>query len=147
MRIMIPLLSIAFRNNFYPVYLVVAVAGLTFLTFEVDNALLVFYLVVLGWLIFYIWISRFNKFGINNQRQTMAAALFWIFLFSVSITAVIIDANREKEWQSRIALANRIDERTDPYNEKELGVSLHISITIFLLRTFTGSRMKTFPRL
>ena len=136
MRIMIPLLSVAFKSNFYLVYLVVAVAGLTFLTFEVNNQLLVFYLVVLGWLIFYIWISRFNKFGINNQRQTMAAALFWIFLFSVSITAVIIDANREKEWQSRIALANRIDERTDPYNEKELGVSLAYIDNDFLAPNF-----------
>jgi two-component system, NtrC family, nitrogen regulation sensor histidine kinase NtrY len=136
MRIMIPLLSIAFRNNFYPVYLVVAVAGLTFLTFEVDNALLVFYIVVLGWLIFYIWLSRLDKFGINYQRQTMAGALFWIFLFSASITAVIIDANREKEWQSRIALANRIDDRTDPYNEKELGVSFAYIDNDFLAPNF-----------
>jgi len=136
MRIMIPLLSIAFKNNFFPVYLVVAVAGLTFLTFEVDNPLLVFYIVVLGWLIFYIWLSRLNKFGINNQQQTMAAALFWIFLFSVSITAVIIDANREKEWQSRIAFANRIDHRTDPYNEREFGVSFVYIDNDFLAPNF-----------
>ena len=136
MRIMIPLLSIAFKNNFFPVYLVVAVAGLTFLTFEVDNPLLVFYIVVLGWLIFYIWLSRLNKFGINNQQQTMAAALFWIFLFSVSITAVIIDANREKEWQSRIAFANRIDHRSDPYNERELGVSFVYIDNDFLAPNF-----------
>ena len=136
MRIMIPLLSVSFKNNFYPVYLVIAVAGLTFLTFEVDNPLLRFYMVVLGWLIFYIWISRFNRFGINEQRQTMAAALFWIFLFSVSITAVIINANREKEWQSRIALANRIDDRTDPYNEKELGLSFAYIDNDFLAPNF-----------
>jgi signal transduction histidine kinase len=123
MRIMIPLLVVAFRNDFYPVYLVVAVAGLTFLTFEVNNPLLVFYIVVLTWLVFYIWISRLNRFGINDQRQSMASALFWIFLFSVSITAIIIDANREKEWQIRFSIANRIDERTDPKNEKELGIS------------------------
>ena len=136
MRIMIPLLSIAFKNNFYPVYLVVAVAGLTFLTFEVNNPLLAFYIVVLGWLIFYIWLLRLHRFGINSQRQTMAGALFWIFLFSVSITAVIIDANREKEWQSRIALANRIDHRTDPYNERELGVSFVYIDNDFLAPNF-----------
>src|SRR5258705_4435478 len=136
MRIMIPLLSVSFKNNFLPVYIVIAVAGLSFLTVEVDNPLLAFYVVVLGWLIFYIWLSRFNKFGINNQRQTMAAALFWIFLFSVSITAVIIDANREKEWQSRIAMAHRIDDRTDPYNEKELGVSFAYIDNDFLAPNF-----------
>jgi signal transduction histidine kinase len=136
MRIMMPLLSIAFKNNFYPVYLVVAIAGLTFLTFEVDNPLLVFYIIVLGWLIIYIWISRFDRFGINDQRQTMAAALFWIFIFSVSITAIIIDANREKEWQSRIALANRIDDRTDSYNATELGVSFAYIDNDFLAPNF-----------
>jgi two-component system nitrogen regulation sensor histidine kinase NtrY len=123
MRIMTPLLSIAFDNNFYPVYLVIAIAGLTFLTFQVNDPLLPFYIFVLGWLIIYIWLSRLNKFGISNQGQTMAGALFWIFIFSVSITAIIIDANREKEWQNRINIANKIDERTDPTSAKELNVA------------------------
>jgi hypothetical protein len=123
MRIMTPFLSVAFNNNFYPVYLVIAVSGLTFLTFQVNNPLLPFYVFVLGWLIIYIWLSRLNKFGISNQRQTMAGALFWIFVFSVSITAIIINANRDKEWQSRIHIANKIDERTDPRSAKELNVA------------------------
>jgi two-component system nitrogen regulation sensor histidine kinase NtrY len=123
MRIMNPLLSVAFNNNFYPVYLIVAVAGLTFLTFQVNDPLLPFYIYVLGWLVIYIWLSRLNKFGISNQRQSMAGALFWIFIFSVSITAIIIDANREKEWQNRINIANKIDERTDPTSAKELSVA------------------------
>lgn len=123
MRIMNPLLAVAFNNNFYPVYVVSAVAGLTFLTFQVNNPLLPFYIYVLGWLIIYIWISRLNKFGISEQRQSMAVALFWIFIFSVSITAIIIDANREKEWQNRIHIANKIDERTDPTSARELNVA------------------------
>ena len=123
MRIMTPLLSVAFNNNFYPVYLVVAVAGLTFLTFQVNDVLLPFYIHVLGWLIIYIWLSRLNKFGISDQRQTMAGALFWIFIFSVSITAIIINANRDKEWQNRINIANKIDERTDPTSARELNVA------------------------
>ncbi|HEY5968642.1 MAG TPA: ATP-binding protein [Chitinophagaceae bacterium] len=123
MRIMTPLLSVAFNNNFNPVYLVVAVAGLTFLTFQVNDVLLPFYIHVLGWLIIYIWLSRLNKFGISDQRQTMAGALFWIFIFSVSITAIIINANRDKEWQNRINIANKIDERTDPTSARELNVA------------------------
>ena len=136
MRIMLPLLSFAFRNNFYPVYLVVAVAGLTFLTFEVNNLLLVFYIIVLGWLMVYIWISRLKKFGINDQRQSMASALFWIFLFSVSITAIIIDANREKEWQNRMRYASKIDNRTDARNETELGISFVYLDNDFLAPNF-----------
>ncbi|HJS53130.1 MAG TPA: ATP-binding protein [Chitinophagaceae bacterium] len=123
MRIMVSLLSASFHKNFYLVYLVIAVAGLSFLTIKVNNPLLQFYIIVLGWLVFYTWLSRFQKFGINNQRQTMAAALFWIFVFSVSITAVIIDANREKEWQMRISKAARFDRSTDPYNGLDLKIS------------------------
>jgi hypothetical protein len=138
MRIMTPLLSVAFNNNFYPVYLVIAVAGLTFLTFQVNDPLLPFYIYVLGWLIIYIWLSRLNKFGISNQRQSMGGALFWIFIFSVSITAIIINANRDKEWQNRINIANKIDERTDPTSAKELNVAFVWLDNDFYLLTFIG---------
>ncbi|HET9434388.1 MAG TPA: methyl-accepting chemotaxis protein, partial [Chitinophagaceae bacterium] len=113
-----------------------AVAGLSFLTFQIDNPLLSFYIIVLAWLIFYIWLSRLKKFGLNNQRQTMAGALFWIFIFSVSITAVIINANRDKEWQIRIIQAERIDRQTDPYNEKELNISFTFIDNDFLAPNF-----------
>jgi signal transduction histidine kinase len=124
MKIMTPILSLSFNNNMFPVYLIIAAAGLTFLTFQVDNPLLVFYIIVLGWLVFYVWLSKINFFGINSQRQTMAGGLFWIFIFSVSITAVIINANREKEWQTRIAMAERVNRQTDPDNERELSITL-----------------------
>jgi two-component system, NtrC family, nitrogen regulation sensor histidine kinase NtrY len=135
MKIMTPLLQLSF-NNIFPVYLIVAAAGLSFLTFEVDNPLLGFYIIVLAWLIFYIWLSGIKKFGINKQRQTMAGGLFWIFIFSVSITAVIIDANREKEWQSRIGIAERINRQTDPYNEQELSITLTFIDNDFLSPNF-----------
>jgi len=122
-RIMVLLLSVSFKNDFYIVYLVIAVTGLTFLTFRVDSPFLSFYMIVLGWLIFYTWLSRVKKFRINDQRQTMAGALFWIFIFSVSITAVIIDANRDKEWLMRISKASSLDRKTDPYNGLDLKVS------------------------
>ncbi len=136
MKIMIPLLSLTFKDNIFPVYLIVAAAGLSFLTFEVNNPLLVFYIIVLAWLIFYIWLSRINLLGINNQRQTMAGGLFWIFVFSVSITAVIIDANREKEWQKRVALAEKKNRQTDPYNERQLSISLVFFDNDFLAPNF-----------
>lgn len=123
MKIMKPLLSLTFNNNMFPVYLIVAAAGLTFLTINVNDPLLVFYIIVLGWLIFYIWLSGIRKFGVNNQQQTMAGGLFWIFIFSVSITAVIIDANREKEWNLRAQVAEKINRQTDPYNEQELSIT------------------------
>ncbi len=135
-RIMVPVLTISFKNNFYLVYLIIAVAGLTFLTLQIKNPLLSFYVIVLAWLIFYIWLSRLKKFGINNGRQTMAGALFWIFIFSVSITAVIIDANREKEWQNRSYQAYRIDRQTDPYNELDLSISFGSLDNNFLAPNF-----------
>ena len=136
MRIMVLILSASFKNNFYIAYLVIAVTGLSFLTFRVNSPLLVFYLVVLGWLIFYTWLSRVNRFGINDQRQTMAGALFWIFVFSVSMTAVIIDANREKEWETRIVKASSLDRKTDPNNGLELKVSFSDLDNDFLASQF-----------
>jgi two-component system, NtrC family, nitrogen regulation sensor histidine kinase NtrY len=136
MKIMTPLLSLTFSNNMFPVYLIVAAAGLTFLTVNVNDPLLIFYIIVLGWLIFYIWLSGIKKFGINNQQQTMAGGLFWIFVFSVSITAVIIDANREKEWNMRAQIAEKVNRQTDPYNEQELGITLTFFDNEFLSPNF-----------
>lgn len=136
MKIMIPLLSLSFNSHIFPAYLIVGATGLGFLTFEVDNPLLVFYIIVLGWLMFYIWLSRLRFYGINNQNQTMAGGLFWIFIFSVSITAVIIDANRQKEWQLRTRMAENINRQTDPYNEQELSITLTFYDNEFLAPNF-----------
>ena len=136
MRIMIPLISSFFPNNPYIVYLVMATAGLTVLTFEIDNPLLRFYMIILGWLLFYTWLLQLKRFAINKQRQSMAGALFWIFVFSVSITFIIIGANRQKEWEQRKQYALKLDIKSDPDNETELNISLVYFDDEFLTSNF-----------
>jgi signal transduction histidine kinase len=113
---------------------------LTWLTFSIKNPLLDFYMKTLGWLLFYIWLMRLNRFTINRIRLDMGGTLFWIFLFSSSITAIIIEANKEKEWEQRKKMADSIALLSDPYNERELSISLTYLDEDFLEANFNRFR-------
>jgi signal transduction histidine kinase len=139
MRIMIPFAAACFKAGFYFVYLILAFAGLSFLTFQISNPLLIFYIVVLIWLLLYTWLQRADKRVTGRQKDTMAGALFWIFIFSVSLTAIIIDANREKEWEQRKSKAYRIDLQSDPISDLQLSISF-----TYLDRDFLESNFHRF---
>ena len=139
MRIMIPLITAIFEDNFLVVYLAIAITGLTYLTLNIDNPLMIFYMITIGWLLFYTYLLGVRRFAINKKHQTMAGALFWIFIFSVSITLIIINANREKEWEQRKQYAIKIDDQSDPYNETALNISL-----IYFDNTYLRSNLYRF---
>ncbi len=135
-RIMMLALAAYFHKNFYIVYLVIIIAGLSWLTFKIESPLLSFYMLVMMWLALYLRLLRVKRFAINQPHLKMAGTLFWIFLFSVSITAIIIEANRVKEWEIRKILAYRIYLQSDPYNERELRISFTYIDDDFLRQNF-----------
>ncbi|HLF47023.1 MAG TPA: Yip1 family protein, partial [Chitinophagaceae bacterium] len=135
-KIMLVPLSEFFKTNFYQVYFIIAFSGLTFLTLIIDNPILSFFVFVLIWLLLYISLQRLRPFSKINSRLSVASTLFWIFLFSVSITMVIIDANREKEWELRKRMAMKIDLQSDPYNERQLSISFTYIDDDFLQENF-----------
>ena len=122
-RIMLWLVSALFTENYYLIYLIIAVSGLIWLTVRINNPLLVFYIFVLAWLILYIRLQRMENFSLTESKHSIGNTLFWISLFSISITVIIIGANREKEWELRKKMADNIDAQSDPYNEKQLSIS------------------------
>jgi signal transduction histidine kinase len=135
-RIILLLVIATFVENAYFIYLIIAVSGLTWLTIKINTPLLGFYVFVLVWLMLYIWLQRTEKIFFNNSKLSMAGTLFWIFLFSVSITAIIIGANGEKEWELRKKLADKIDVQSDPYNERQLSISFAYIDDDFLENNF-----------
>lgn len=136
-RIMLWLVSGLFTGSYHLVYLIIAVAGLTWLTFKINNPLLVFYVFVLVWLILYIRLQRMENFSVSSSRRSIGNTLFWISLFSISITAIIIEANREKEWELRKKMADNIAVQSDPYNERQLSISFTYLDDDFLENNFS----------
>ena len=136
-RILLQLIRVLFNDNYLLIYFIVAITGLSYLTLKIHNPLLSFYMAVLAWLVLYIRLQRLEKFSINNAKVTIANTLFWIFLFSVSISTIIIIANREKEWELRKKLADKIDIQSDPYNERQLSISFAYIDDDFLRTNFS----------
>ncbi len=136
-RLMLIPLSVFFDKDYYLVYLGISVSGLTYLTIVIGSPLLNFFVFVLVWLLLYIRIQRIQRFSRISSRLNIASTLFWIFLYSVSITAIIIDANRDKEWEIRKRLAMKIDLQSDPYNERQLSISFAYIDDDFLQYNFS----------
>ena len=106
------------------IYFVIATSGLIYLTTLATGPSVQFFLFVLIWLIIYTWIlSRqaiiFQRFQIN-----IAGVMFWIFVFSASISVIILKENQEKEWQTRKKIAEKFSTKFDETRENELNITM-----------------------
>jgi len=135
-RLLFRFIFSAFRDNYNYIYFCLAFIGLLFLTFRSGNSIVLFHLPVLLWLVLYTLLVSQEKFIINRFRITVAGALFWIFVFSVSLAAIILQANRENEIRIRKAIAEKYDRIYDPTNNSQLSIAITYLDNRFLLNNF-----------
>lgn len=135
-RILIRFLKNIFNEKFLWVYVVLAFSGLIYLTFIFINPQTRFFIFVLAWLLMYTFLMQLDRFTMTRLRVNVTNALLWMFIFSVSITTVIIKANREKEWEIRKRLANKVHVEKDPVNERQLSNSFNYIDNDFLSGNF-----------
>ncbi len=114
----------AFKNKIVYIYFAVALSGLVLLSFKSGNSIILFHLPVLLWLLIYTLILSQKNFIINRFRITIAGILFWIFIFSVSLAALILKENGQKELRIRKSIAEKHDQLTDPAAEQTLKIAL-----------------------
>ena len=139
-RILFRFIFSAFRDNYNYIYFCLAFIGLLFLTLRTGNSIVLFHLPVLLWLVLYTLLVSQEKFIINRFRITVAGALFWIFVFSVSLAAIILQANRENEIRVRKAIAEKYDRISDPTNNYQLSIAITYLDNRFLLNNFQRFR-------
>ena len=118
------------------IYFGMALMGLVYLTFRSGDPIIQFYLPVLLWLIGYTWLVSQRELLINRFSINVAGMLFWIFVFSVSISAVILSENKEKEWIERKKMAENIADENDATNERLLSVASNYLDNRFLASNF-----------
>lgn len=126
----------AFRNRYLYIYFFLVLVGLAFLTFRTGNAIVLFHLPVLLWLFIYTLLVSQEKFLINRFRVTVAGVLFWIFVFSVSLSVIILQGNRENELRIRKSIAEKYDQLTDPANDNILNIATAYLDNRFLSKNF-----------
>jgi two-component system, NtrC family, nitrogen regulation sensor histidine kinase NtrY len=119
-RIIFPL----FGKNTWPVYFAIAFSGLVYLTIRSGNPTVLFYIPVLCWLLIYTWLVNREGLILPRIRINIAGILFWIFLFSVSIAAIMLVENKKAEWEKRKFYAEKLATQTDPSSERLMSIAL-----------------------
>jgi signal transduction histidine kinase len=122
--------------GFVPLFLFVAVEGLTGMSFMVSRFSSEFEFYVLIWLLIFLLLMSSRVFNMLASRLVSSKLVFWLFFFSVSISSLIIVENTEKELRNRKHYAEILSTKADPSNETLLNSMLTDFRTDFLLHNF-----------
>lgn len=120
----------------YILYIVAATIGLSILTFTKNPDIIDLNLFVLIWLIGFMWMMQQDVFSGLRFRLNVSEVLFWLFVFSFSIAAVIVSENRKIEKAQRRQFAEKLSGQADPANERLLSMSLTYLDNDFLAPNF-----------
>ncbi len=139
-QILLRLVRGLIEKNILPVFILVATIGLSFLTFHSGTAVVELDIYVLIWLLCYLWLMMRNLFSGLHYQLNVSEILFWLFIFSSSISVIIIFENQKIELDQRKRLADRLAEEIDPSSEKLVSMSLIYFDNDFMLREFNRFR-------
>ncbi|HZE83702.1 MAG TPA: HAMP domain-containing sensor histidine kinase [Puia sp.] len=122
-------------------YIVIAFMGLMLLTFNNrDTGTVELDILVLLWLLAYVWLMQRRVFSDLRFRLNVSEVLFWLFIFSTSISAVILFENRKNQEENRKRMAEGLAEQADPSSEKMLSMAFSYIDNDLLARNFTRFR-------
>jgi two-component system nitrogen regulation sensor histidine kinase NtrY len=110
------------RNYF--MFIIAAGVGLMILTFSGNNSIVELNLYVLPWMLAFMWLMQQRIFAGLNFRLNVSEVLFWLFVFSFSMSAVIIFENGKIELENRKRFAEKLAIKADPTSEHLLSVTL-----------------------
>ncbi|MGZ3991190.1 MAG: sensor histidine kinase [Flavisolibacter sp.] len=139
-RLLFRMIYPAFKDRQIYIYFFIAMVGLVFLTFRSGNEIVLFHLPVLVWLILYTLLVTRETFIINRFSATVAGVLFWIFVFSVSLAAIVLQGNRANELRIRKGIAEKYDQLTDPSSERIMSIVITYLDSRFLRNNFEKFR-------
>ncbi len=112
------------EGNLLIISITVATIGLADITMHSKTQLVELDIYVLLWLLCYLWLMIRNMITGLRFRLNISEIMFWLFIFSGSISVIIIFENKKRELIERKVVAERLAEQTDPSNERMLSMSL-----------------------
>ncbi|PZR21305.1 MAG: histidine kinase [Citrobacter freundii] len=127
-RIIFPFL----RGEVWLVYFAIAFSGLVFLTLKTGDPTVLFYIPVLVWLLIYTWLVNREGVILNRIRINIAGIIFWIFVFSVSIAAIMLVENKKAEWARRKYYAGKLTQLADESTERMMSIAFNYLDNDFL---------------
>jgi signal transduction histidine kinase len=133
------------RNYF--MFIIVGAIGLIILTFTSNNSIVELCLYVLPWLMAFMWLMQQRIFAGLNFRLNVSEVLFWLFVFSGSMSAVIIFENGKIELEDRRHFAEKLALQSDPTSEHILSFTFTYLDSNFVVQNmgrFAKSQTNTF---
>lgn len=128
-----------FRQRKVLTYFAIGLAGLIYLTFRQGSSVL-FYMPVLAWLLGYTWLIERQGLIFSRFRINIASILSWIFVFSISISLIMLSENRKAEWEKRKRMAEKFAFQTDRGSEQLMSIAIRYLDNDFLLDNFSRFR-------
>ena len=123
-QVLLQLIRPYFPANFVGLYLAIAIGGLIYLSIQLSISHAGFELAVLAWLIVYLFLLSRNYLALSVSRINSSRLIFWLFFFSITITAVIVLENSQKEMNNRKHYAETLSTKADPASETLLNTLL-----------------------
>ncbi len=121
-QVLFQLIGYLIRALSIVLYIAIATVGLILLTFMRKTELVELEIFVLIWLLAYVWLMQRRIFFDLRFRLNVSEVLFWLFIFSTSISAVILYENRKMEESNRREMAEALADQADPNSEKMLNI-------------------------
>lgn len=123
-QIVVYLLQPLFPKSIMSLILIVTIVGLGFLTFRINRPQVIFELNVLIWLLVYLLLLNTRKLYFFASQIVSASLIFWLFFFSISIAAIIMVENNQKEIDKRKHYAEALSTKADPASERLMNTVL-----------------------
>jgi signal transduction histidine kinase len=121
-QVLFQLIGYLIRALSIVLYIIIATMGLLVLTFIRNTGTVELDIYVLIWLLAYVWLMQRRIFFDLRFRLNVSEVLFWLFIFSTSISAVILFENRKIEEDTRRRIAESLAEQADPSSERMLSI-------------------------
>ena len=112
------------QPRWFVIYLAIAVIGLVLLTLRLHSAHASFNFSLLLWLLFFVFLLDTPFLSLHAYNLISSRFVFWLFFFSVSITAAIVIQNRKKELEQRKHFAENLANKADPAGEVIVNIIL-----------------------
>jgi two-component system, NtrC family, nitrogen regulation sensor histidine kinase NtrY len=137
-QIIMQLVAPLIKDRIYVLYIIVAAEGLLLLTLMPNTSYVELNIYVLLWMIGYLWFMQQQIF--SNWAITLSEVLVWLFIFSASISTIIIIENRQLEVEKRRRIAEKLASQADPSSERLLSIALTYIDNSFLTSNFDRFR-------
>jgi hypothetical protein len=113
-----------FKEAVIPFFLLTTISGLLLLSLMLGHYTNGFELYELIWLLFLLLLLKMDLSGVSSLSFIVSRLVFWLFFFSATIAAVIINENSTKEFRNRRHYAEVLAAKTNPISDVLLNTIL-----------------------